>query len=133
MQVGLERTESQNEESMCSDEDTSHVVNSQEVCADDAQTEDNMTTPPPTKIKKLSVSSKPKNVQKRTEGEDPRIGEAYAVLQTTLNKKKDEFDAYGEYIANVLRSMDRPTYAYVKKEFGEQFTKLKVACMPPLR
>lgn len=117
IEVGLKGTESQNEQSKSPDEDTLHV-NSQET-SDEAQTEDAMTTPPPTKIKKVFVSPKPKNVQTRAGGEDPRIGHAYAALQTALTTKKDEFDVYGEYIANILRSMDKQTYAYVKKEFGE--------------
>lgn len=53
------------------------------------------------------------------DAEDPRIGEAYTALQAAIAKKRDEFDAYGEYIANVLRSMDKPTRAFVKKEFSD--------------
>ncbi|KAI4470384.1 hypothetical protein MML48_1g04716 [Holotrichia oblita] len=117
-EVGLEVPEIQNEESRSSNEENLHVGNSQEE-SNVAQTEEDMTTPPPTKSKKVFVSPKLKTVLKRAGDEDPRIGQAYTALQSALNRKKDEFDAYGEYIANVLRSMDKSTYAYVKKEFGE--------------
>ncbi|XP_023724700.1 uncharacterized protein LOC111873875 isoform X2 [Cryptotermes secundus] len=75
-------------------------------------------------------NQRPQNKRKSSDGgeasdsqledaEDPRIGEAYTALQAAIAKKRDEFDAYGEYIANVLRSMDKPTRAFVKKEFSD--------------
>ncbi|KAK9679422.1 hypothetical protein QE152_g40053 [Popillia japonica] len=100
-EVGLEVPEIQNEESRSSNEENLHVGNSQEE-SNVAQTEEDMTTPPPTKSKKVFVSPKLKTVLKRAGDEDPRIGQAYTALQSALNRKKDEFDAYGEYIANVL-------------------------------
>jgi hypothetical protein len=34
-----------------------------------------------------------------------------------VNKKKDEYDPYGQYIARKLRRMDERTRAYVQKAF----------------
>ncbi|XP_047111681.1 uncharacterized protein LOC124788454 [Schistocerca piceifrons] len=60
--------------------------------------------------------------------EDPRIGEAYNALQTALSKTRDEFDAYGEYIVNIIRSMDNRTRAFVKKEFSDTIFRAESAC-----
>lgn len=79
--------EIQNEESRSSNEENLHVGNSQEE-SNVAQTKEDMTTPPPTKSKKVFVSPKLKTVLKRAGDEDPRIGQAYTALQSALNRKK---------------------------------------------
>ncbi|XP_069704795.1 uncharacterized protein [Periplaneta americana] len=50
------------------------------------------------------------------EDEDSRVDESYGILQSL---EKDEYDAYGEYIARKLRSMDKRTCAYVQKAFSD--------------
>ncbi|XP_023719509.1 uncharacterized protein LOC111871010 isoform X2 [Cryptotermes secundus] len=112
---GGEASDSQLEEavSMCSDE--GDLVSNQET--DHAQTQVNKA--PPTRNENKVFVSPRKIPRKSANTEDPRIGEAYTALQAAIAKKRDEFDAYGEYIANVLRSMDKPTRAFVKKEFSD--------------
>ncbi|PNF23109.1 hypothetical protein B7P43_G09126 [Cryptotermes secundus] len=99
--------------SMCSDE--GDLVSNQET--DHAQTQVNK-APPRRNENKVFVSPR-KIPRKSANTEDPRIGEAYTALQATIAKKRDEFNNYGEYIANVLRSMDKRTRAFVKKEFSD--------------
>ncbi|XP_049847821.1 uncharacterized protein LOC126304657 [Schistocerca gregaria] len=93
---------------------TSEEISSQDV--DHQTTQGNKV--PPTLNKRTKVFDSPRKNQ-RKRAEDPRIGEAYNALQTALSKTRDEYDAYGEYIANVLRSMDNRTRAFVKKEFSD--------------
>ncbi|KAI4467158.1 hypothetical protein MML48_2g00020420 [Holotrichia oblita] len=67
-----------------------------------------------------SRSSNEENLHVGNSQEESNVAQTEEDMTTPSNeKKKDEFDAYGEYIANVLRSMDKSTYAYVNKEFGE--------------
>lgn len=102
---------------------TCEEIISQDV--DHQTTQGNKLPPTPNKRKKAFVSPR-KNQRKMAE--DPRIGEAYNALQTALSKTRDEFDAYGEYIANVLRSMDKGIRPFVKKEFSDTIFRAESGC-----
>lgn len=72
----------------------------------------------PVNKKKLLVDRK-KLMYKHARNKNSRFGLAHNEVPTIGNKKRDEFDSYGEYIAKTLRTLDKSTCAFVKKEFGE--------------
>lgn len=65
--------------------------------------------------------------------EDPRINESFQILKKINNKEKDEYDAYGEYIARKLRSLDKRTAVYVQKGFNDILFKAELGEYPMQR
>ncbi|XP_065561874.1 uncharacterized protein LOC136028141 [Artemia franciscana] len=102
-----------------SDEADSLLAGSQEAI-DGADAEDNVImTHPLMKRKREVISVKESPYNKCTKNEHCSMEERYTVLRTGVQKNRDDLESYGEYIVNTLRSMDKITRAYVKKEIAE--------------
>nr|CAH7716259.1 unnamed protein product [Callosobruchus chinensis] len=70
----------------------------------------------------ISISKKPKTIskmKKNKEEKDSRVDEAFLLLKSTAEKKKNDlYDDYGIYIANKLKTYSARTKAFVQYHFN---------------